>query len=477
MIEFNKVLNKIYKSRIILVLIFLLGFLFRLYRINFPLADWHSWRQTDTAAVSYRFKKEGINLLKPKYFDISNIQSGKFNPEGYRMVEFPLFNFFHFLTDKILRFLPLTFEGAGRLVSIFCSMSSGLFLYLLLKQITNKKIAFWSLFLFMFLPFNIFYSRVILPEPLLVCLSLSASYIFYQYLKKDNLLLLILFTFFTSASFLVKPTAVFFYLPLVYLTVKEYKKDLKKYILPAFLSILAVAPFLLWRSWIKNYPEGIPAYTWLLNGDGIRFRPAFFRWIFAERLGKLILGYYGLFFLGLGLTHVKKYRYPILFFLSFILYITIFATGNVRHDYYQIIVVPSLVTVMAVGLARYLISYYKALIAVIFLIFTLAFSFYEVKGFFNINNPAIVKAGKAVQEKVPEDALVIAPYNGDTAFLYQTKRRGWPIGFEIQDKIKKGADYYVSVNYDDEARDLISKYQVIEQTKDYVIINLRSTNN
>jgi hypothetical protein len=91
MIKFKELTDKIYNSKIILSLIFLLGFIVRLYRINAPLADWHSWRQTDTAAVTYRFKEEGVNLLQPQYFDISNIQSGEFNPKGYRMVEFPIF--------------------------------------------------------------------------------------------------------------------------------------------------------------------------------------------------------------------------------------------------------------------------------------------------------------------------------------------------------------------------------------------------
>src|SRR5207302_6010614 len=57
---------------------------------------------------------------------------------------------------------------------------------------------------------------------------------------------------------------------------------------------ICVLPLVLWRQWILQYPEGIPANAWLLNGNGIRFRPAFFRWIFYERLTKLISGYLGI---------------------------------------------------------------------------------------------------------------------------------------------------------------------------------------
>ena len=58
----------------VLVAIFVLGFIIRLYRFDNTVADWHAFRQSDTNAVSTIFAREGINLLYPRYFDISNIQ-------------------------------------------------------------------------------------------------------------------------------------------------------------------------------------------------------------------------------------------------------------------------------------------------------------------------------------------------------------------------------------------------------------------
>jgi hypothetical protein len=469
-----KLLKKLASSKLFLAFIFTAGLVVRLYRLNFPIADWHSWRQSDTAAVTARFLDEGVDLLQPKYFDISNIQSGKFNPQGYRMVEFPIFNLFHYLSVKVLSFLPITFAGAGRLVSVFSSLSSAVFLFLLIKKLLSRETALAAVLLYLFLPFNIFYSRTVLPETLMVCFSLSAAYFYNLFLEKDHKLYLLLFTMLAACAFLIKPTAGFFFLPFVYLTVKKYQTEYKKYLLPIIAGVISITPFLLWRQWIQQYPEGIPAYTWLLNGDNIRLRPAFFRWLFAERIGKLILGYYGLFFLGLGLVQTKKEQFPLVFLLSFILYMVIFATGNVRHDYYQIIIIPALCTVAGMGIAKqFKKGVFDKFIVVAFAGLMLAFSFYEIRGFFNINNPAIVKAGKAVQKIVPKDVAVIAPYNGDTAFLNQTRRRGWPIGFDIGDKIEKGAEYYVSVNYDDETRALMEQYSVKEKTADYVIIRLK----
>src|SRR5437868_11096253 len=80
---------------ILLTLILLIGFTARLYRFNNPIADWHSWRQVDTSAVSRNFVKYGFDVLHPRYDDISNIQTGYDNPQGYRFVEFPFFNIFY----------------------------------------------------------------------------------------------------------------------------------------------------------------------------------------------------------------------------------------------------------------------------------------------------------------------------------------------------------------------------------------------
>ena len=113
------------------------GFLVRLYKIDNPVADWHSWRQADTASVTRVYLQEGLNLLYPKYHDVSSIQTGLTNLEGYRMVEFPLFNFFHYLFYNLLP--QISFEIWGRLVSIFSSLISAFFLFLLGKRFIGKS--------------------------------------------------------------------------------------------------------------------------------------------------------------------------------------------------------------------------------------------------------------------------------------------------------------------------------------------------
>src|ERR1035437_692115 len=149
---------------IILFLILATGFLVRLYKFNGPVADWHSWRQADTSSVSRNFVSTGFDLLHPTYDDLSNVPSGKYdNPNGYRFVEFPIYNVFQ--AGLFMTFGHLTLEEWGRIVTIIFSLFSSVFLYLLVKKRADVLTGLMAAFFMTFLPFNIFYGRTILPDP------------------------------------------------------------------------------------------------------------------------------------------------------------------------------------------------------------------------------------------------------------------------------------------------------------------------
>jgi hypothetical protein len=99
-------------------------------------------------------------------------------------------------------------------------------------------------------------------------------------------------------------------------------------------------------------------------------------------------------------------------------------------------------------------------------------SWQKVKGYFNVNNWEYQKAGEEVNQLLPKEAIVIAPANGDTLFLFQTKRSGWPIGYYIPEKIEAGATHYISTNSNKETNELESKYHTIKKTSEYVLLDL-----
>jgi len=471
---------------ILLGVILLCAFFTRLYRFDGPIADWHSWRQADTSSVSRNFVKNGFDLLYPTYQDLSNVPSGIDNPKGYRFVEFPIYNAFQAGTFKF--FGTFTLEEWGRIISIISSLFATVFIYLILKNRGYKIAGFAAAFFYATLPFSIYYGRTILPDQTMVAASLGSIYFFQTWLKKDlgfriYDLRFILALVLTACAFLLKPYALFFTLPIIYLTFEKFKfSAFKKWQLWLFL-IIAIAPLIFWRKWIMQFPEGIPASDWLFNGGNIRFRPAFFRWIFFERITKLILGYFGIGFLILGfMTKIKKQDF--LFFLSFVVssltYIFVIARGNVQHDYYQILIIPSIVIFLGLGIGQILQNYkkkrnYFVLTALfIFLILMYIFSWNLVKDYFNINNPSIVKAGMEVDRLTPKNAKVIANYNGDTSFLYQTNRSGWA-SFEkpIPEMISMGAEYLILINPSEKDLEIGKTYKIVKNSTDYVIFNLR----
>ncbi len=468
------------KRKFILIIIFSLGLAVRLYRINAPLADWHSFRQADTASVSRELIKSNYQIFQPKYHDLSNIQSGYQNPQGYRMVEFPIYNSLHALTYQLTDGC-LSFEAAGRLVSIIASLISAYLIYLIVKKKIDWLTGILAAGFFLFLPFSIFYSRTILPDSLMICFSLASIHFLTNPKTSMFNIQKIIGLVFGSLALLTKPYALFLLIP-SYLVLEVRELKIKNFLRVAGYGLIAVAPLIIWRWWIQRFPEGIPVNQWLFNENKIRLRPAWWRWLFGDRLGKLILGYWGLIPFGIGLVSTIKNKINWLFYFwlgGILSYLVVFASGNVQHDYYQIIALPIISVFLAKG-AYFLIhppeninKYFSYLLLITSCLLLAGFSWFHVREFYKINHPEIVTAGKKADEILPQGAKVIAPYQGDTAFLYQINRRGWPaVTQSIEELIDFGAEYYVSVNYDQTTAELKEKCQIVEETDQWIIIDL-----
>jgi len=475
-------LTKKYGFTVILVSIFFLGFLVRLYKINTPLADWHSWRQVDTASVTKILLEDG-EVLRPKYLDISKVQTGYFNPQGLRFVEFPVFNIIHATLYSL--YPQLGIEVWGRLVSIFSAMLTSVFVFLIGKRIKNKWLGFFAATYYLLIPYNVYFTRVILPDPLSVMFAVSSVYFFWGYIDSKKLTPLYASSILFSLAVLTKPHAIFFAIPIAYLALKKF--GVKKIFtnIPLLIALdIALIPVFLWRAWMGR-PEhlaGIPHVTWAFNGDGIRFRPAFWRWIFGERIGKLILGIWGLIPFAVGLVTKSKSKMHYVLLFSAFLYLSVFATSNVRHDYYQLFIMPAIVIVLALGTISLLSSKHFELIPsytlyFISLFLMLGIGLFSIRGNYNINDPNMIAAGQRADELLPKDARVIAPYNGNTAFLYQVNRLGWPIvNNSIEHMMSIGAQYYVSTSLGDaDTTKFREKFEVLEETDSYIIINLQNS--
>lgn len=461
--------------------IFLLAFLVRLYRIKNPILDWHSWRQADTASVTREYIKHGINLLRPTYHDLSTIPNNLDNStHGYRMVEFPMINALIALLIKIFPNLNLVITS--RLVSIGFSLGSLTCLYFLVKKISGQTTASLTAFIFAILPYNIYYSRVILPEPGMLFFSLLAILAFQLFLETSKFVWWLSSLLALALAFLLKPFVVFLAPVFISLAWLKYQKKIFIQWKIFALAGLSLLPFIAWRNWIAQFPEGIPASSWLFNSNGIRFRPAWFRWLFYERFTKLFLGFSAVVFLPFNfLKRSKDLLIYASWWLGILIYFIVIATGNVHHDYYQILTVPIVCISLARGIIiafqflKKKINFHPALIICSLIIACSTYlAWQEVKGYFNINHWEYFYAGQAANKLTPSNAKIIAPAMGDTMFLFQTNRTGWPIGGDIDVKISQGATHYLTTSYDDEAKKLTEKYQVLIKNDKFLLLDLKS---
>lgn len=460
----------------------LLGaFLARLYQFHRPIADWHSWRQVDTSSVSRNFIKNGFDVLHPKFDDLSKGVSLIDNPKGYRFVEFPIYNVAQAGLYKA--FNHFTIEEWGRIVTILSQLISIIFIYLIMKHYTNSRAGIVASFFYAFAPYNIYWGRTILPDSTTVTAILGSIYFFGRWIEKENNANdLILALLFTISAFLLKPYGLFFMLPHAYLAINKFGFDIRKYWKVTLFLLVSIAPFVFWRLWMQQYPEGIPQSNWLFNGTDIRFKGAFFQWLFADRIGREILGYYGLPFVILGLI-AKNKKEGLLYYsllISCLLYMFIIATGNVQHDYYQILIIPTLAIFFGKGIDFILtqtnslfnkyVSYLTITISVLFMI---AFSWYLVRDFYNLQHNEVIEGGMRIDKAIPKNAKVVAPYGGDTTFLYAINRSGWPV-FDrpLKQFIKEGAGYMAFAKPGQSELEFIKYFKVVDRGTEFIIFDL-----
>lgn len=483
-------------STFFLIIILLLAFGLRLYKIDRPLADHHSWRQADTAAVARNFVKEGYDFLKPKIDNISPTSStiGKLlreNKQRLFLTEAPIYNSIIFLFYKFFGVR----ESLARLTTILFSLTSVIFLFLIAKRLVGIRTALLASLFMAVLPYSIFFSTVILPEPIMVSFSLVGIYFMLRFVKDESLFNLILASIFISLAVLVKIFAVFLGLPILYLFFKKYRWAFFKSYQFYLFGLIVLLPIIFWRLWISQFPEGIPGTEWLFNSNQIRFRPAFFYWLVSERIDKLILTapIFAFFVIGLVLRPKKEGLFLYFWLSAILIYFTIFATGNVTHDYYQLIFLPIGVIFAAKG-ANYLLALPKdkfihwlgVIIVIVSIPLAFILGWFQTKDFYNPKS-GVDLAGIAIDQLTPKDSLVIAGDGADVSLLYNTNRHGWTVGYAshytddvetVEGLRRKGATFYVTTKVNEIKNTaifehLINNYQIIDETNQYVIFDLR----
>lgn len=469
-------------------MILVVAFVFRLYKIDTPLADFHSWRQADTASVARNYVKNGIDLFKPVYDDLSNVQSGFENPHGYRMVEFPIYNAIIAVLYKT--FPVFSLEIWGRLTTIIFSLVVISIIYYLLVLESGRLSAIFGAITYAIFPFFVFFSRVVLPETTALAFSMLSIFFFYLNVKNKQRGLVTIFyylisIFFFAGALLIKPTIIFYLLPILILFYRKYKLNLiKKFDFYLFF-VITLIPLIYWRSYIKNFPEGIPYSDWLFTsintGQGLKsilFRPSFFRWIFFERVNNIILGGYLTLFFVLGSISKQKKYFLLSFIFSALAYIFVFQGGNLQHEYYQTLILPVLAIMVGLGVnflyehkSNFIHSGFISLLVFFIFGFSFYFSYYKVTEYYQYSHELVQEANIINSLTGPEDKIV-TDRTGDTTLLYLSGRRGAPAIFKEPDELVRLGYKYIVTSSEKEIGLLKPFYKIVFENEKFSLFKL-----
>lgn len=473
---------------IILLAILILAFSLRFYKLDTPLADYHSWRQVDTAAVARNFVRDGFDLMHPKYDDLSSLQTGLENPNGYRFVEFPIYNSIFAALYKTFPMIPL--EVWGRLTTAFFSLIIiGIIYYLSIKE-ANKIVAVFASLTYAAFPFFVYFSRVILPETTAVAFSMLSILFLYKSVTEKggkNVLLILFSAVSFAAAILVKPTVIFYTIVILYILYRKYSYRMLTKFATYIYFLLSAIPFIAWRYYISQYPEGIPANSWLITSvntyEGLKtifLRPAFFRWIFFERINNFIFGGYLTVFFLLGIFAKTRTYLLHTILLAAAIYIFTFQGGNVQHEYYQTIAFPALALMVGLGVSfivtniRLFITPFITYPLILFIfVFSFGMSYYKVKDYYSYP-PEFPVIARIVQSLTDKNDKIVTDRLGDTTLLYLLDRKGSPALYKDLEEFKKqGYAYFITTNKETAEKTKSEKgYRVIFENDKFALFKL-----
>lgn len=326
----------------------LILFVLRLYHINAPIVDHHSWNQISAASMAKHLYYDWSTFFRPTV-DLYTF------PESTSSVyaqEMPLY---HLPIALSYHLFGIT-EWPGRLVSIIYGMIGLWYWFLLTRRIFSENIALLTLVVAGFSPLNWYYHQAIMTDNSMVTAMIIGFYYFYLWLEENNTEKYLWYSLvWTALGGLFKTYALVIgigYLLLILLR-KEYHllKSPKLYL----FGILAWLPSIFWIAHAQSLAEGRSEFSninAILHPELLGNWSFYQRIIFARLIDQLLTPWMALFCL-IGLFHSrfeKKYHPPLAWLGSCLIYLAIVQRGNYVHDYYQLPFVPGLALFAAIGI-------------------------------------------------------------------------------------------------------------------------------
>lgn len=452
-VDYDCVISKLatIKPYIWLMGILLLAFAARCYHINGSLDDTHAFRQTQTAGLIRDYFRAGINLLYPSMITLGN--------PGYVVLEFPAYQALAALLYKL--FSPNVIYA--RLLTISFGLASIIFVYRLSRRFFDERSSVLAAFFYAFMPLNIFFQRVPMPDSLTIMLSLVMADFLIEGIKGRNLFLLAGILAASIGIVIKMPIVAPLYLPLLYIAWQERENRGKA--LARFFAA-AVIPFLvlsIWQQHANSVNEAYfsaDAYPFnILYGSVVVKLKSLNYWYFGNLAQRLDINNYfviwryiynqlfavvGVLFFFAGLLSLATRKkegglFLFLWFLAISITVMIFFNLYVVHNYYHLFWAPLLAIVCGAG-ASALSSLFSGQRLLTGLAFALVV-YFSVLGLTTAKNNLFrkentwVDVGKFIDSNTEKKAMIATspPLKGDCwgpMLMYYSDRRGFNIPHE-----------------------------------------------
>jgi 4-amino-4-deoxy-L-arabinose transferase-like glycosyltransferase len=246
----------------LILMILLVALVLRLYRIDQPLIDAFSWRQTSTAMMAENLYRQNWNILYP---EVNWSGPGP----NYRGREFQTVAYISALLYTIFD----QQDWIGRGVSIAFSLLGVFALYQLVRRIWDEERALLAAAILAVIPVSIFIDRSFLPDPAMVALITTSFWMVMAFLQTNKLRYLILACFSGSLGLLTKIPGLIIGLPIAYAAIAVILPDWKRRYRDVFLllgaAIVVLAPVVAYYQWAIYLARTYPPYHFAGWGNWI----------------------------------------------------------------------------------------------------------------------------------------------------------------------------------------------------------------
>lgn len=414
-------------------LLFLL-LLIRLYHINGPIVDRHSWNQISAASMAKHIYYDWGTLFHPTV----DMYISHENPSRVYIQEFPLYH----IPIALMYYLTGVEEWPARLVTIIYSMVGLWYLFLLARRYFGEKTGWITLLVAGFSPLNWFYHQAVMGDSSMVTAMIAGYYYFCLWVEEEHRKYYWYSLFWTMAAGIFKPFGLVIGVAYFGMILLRKKYFLFKKPQTFLFVILAWLPTIIWIIHAMSLQEGISEFTDANSMNQIRHPELLLTLGFYERLltARLLdsglTPWAGLFcIIGIAACRLREDRYhiPILWMVTCIVYAVIVQHGNHVHEYYQLPFIPGLALLTAIGVEKFwywksLRSQWKALTLSVFLILFIVHSssyFYR----FTLYDIGSYNTGVKVAEfsESPEERILAFDTGSNkwNQLIYYSNLTGW----------------------------------------------------